>query len=78
MTVALRGIVDDARKLAELFLAFIMTPAVAEAAAELINAGPTLSAVIAGFGWLIVIARLASTGLELWERYFTPPPENAA
>ncbi len=77
MTGAFRGIVDDVRKLAEIFLAFIMTPAVAGAAAELINAGPTLATVIAGLGWLIVIARLASTGLELWERYFTSPPENA-
>lgn len=77
MTGALRGIVDDLRKLAEIFLTFIMTPAVAEAAAELINAGPTLTTVIAGLGWLIVIARLATTGLERWERYFMPPPENA-
>ena len=77
MKFTLRGIVDDVRKLAEIVLAFIMTPAVAQAAAELINAGPTLATVIAGLGWVIVIARLVGTGLELWERIFTPAPENA-
>ena len=58
------------------FLAFIMTLAVAKAAADLIDAGPMLATVIATLGWIIVLARLGVTGFELWELYFEPPGES--
>lgn len=69
MLSAFRNIADDARKLAEVILTAIMTPAVAGAAAELIDAGTMLTTVILSLAWIIVIARGAVTGLELWQRY---------
>lgn len=69
MLSAFRNVADDARKLAEVFLTAIMTPAVAGAAAELIDAGSLLTTIILGLAWVIVIARGTVTGLELWQRY---------
>lgn len=72
---AARNVADDARQIAELFLAGIMAPAVARTAADLIGAGPALELVILALAWVIVGARMLSTVLALWERYFTRAPD---
>ena len=79
MTVeAVKAAADDARKMAELILAGIMTPAIADTAAELVGAGMLLKSVIILLARLIVGARLLVIALELWERYFDPQPDRTA
>ena len=70
----LKAAMDDVRKLSELFIAGLMTPAIARTAAELIEAGESLSYAILALGWIILFARLGVIVLELWERYAGPPP----
>ena len=77
MTIAaVRAAADDARKMAELILAGIMTPAIANTAAELVGAGTLLKSVIVLLAWLIVGARLLVIALELWQRYFGQPSDS--
>lgn len=79
MTIeAVKSAADDARKMAELILAGIMTPAIADTAAELVGAGALLKSVIVLLAWLVVGARLLVIALELRERYFGPQPNQAA
>lgn len=76
MRAVIHNITEDARKIAEITLAGILTPAAAGTAAELLGAGMNLESLISGLAWTILAARVVATGLELWERYFTPPSEN--
>ena len=79
MTIeALKAAAGDAGKIAELILAGIMTPAIADTAAELVGAGMLLKSVIILLAWLIVGARLLVIALDLWERYFDQPPDPTA
>lgn len=78
MRSIIHNIADDARKIAEIILAGILTPAAADTAAKLLGAGMTLESLISVLAWTILAARVVATGLDLWERYFTSPPENAA
>ena len=73
---AVRNVADDARQIAELLLAGIMAPAVARTAADLIGAGPDLELVLLALAWVIVGARMLSTVLALWERYFSRAPDH--
>ena len=76
MTIgAVKAVADDARKMAESILAGIMTPAIADTAAELVGAGSLLKSVIVLLAWLIVGARLLVVALEMWERYFGQHPD---
>ena len=68
---------DGVRKLSELVVAGIMTPAVAGTAAELVDAGESLTSILLTLGWLILFARLLVTVLELWEKYARQPPPSS-
>ena len=65
----LKNLSDDIGKVSELALAAILLPAVAKTAAELIAAGPGLSASITLLATVAVGARASSTFLEMWEHY---------
>ena len=73
----LKTAADDVRKLSELSVAGIMTPAVARTAAELIEAGESLTSILLVLGWVILFARLMVTVLELWEKYARRPPASS-
>lgn len=77
MRAVIHNIAEDARKIAEIILAGILTPAAADTAAKLLDAGMNLESLISGLAWAILAARVVATGLEIWERYFTPAPDNA-
>ena len=74
MLPTLRNLADDIRKLIELVLAVIMTPAVARTTAELIDAGIILSGIILDLAWAIIFARAVVMALEFWERYISQSP----
>ena len=73
----LKTAADDVRKLSELSVAGIMTPAVARTAAELIEAGGSLTSILLVLGWVILFARLMVTVVELWEKYARRPPASS-
>ena len=73
----LKTAADDVRKLSELIVAGIMTPAVARTAAELIEAGGSLTSILLALGWVILFARLMVTVVELWEKYARRPPASS-
>lgn len=73
----LKTAADDVRKLFELSVAGIMTPAVARTAAELIEAGESLTSILLVLGWVILFARLMVTVVELWEKYARRPPASS-
>ena len=65
----LKNLSDDIGRISELALAAILLPAVAKTGAELINAGPGLSAGIILLATVALGARGSSTFLEMWEHY---------
>ena len=53
MRSIIHNITEDARKIAEIILAGILTPAAASTAAELLGAGMNLESLISGLAWTI-------------------------